>query len=1689
MANTFTTTTFSSTYKDDFRDSDNYHRILFNAGKALQARELTQMQTIIQSEIGRLGSNLFKEGGVVQPAGASLDQYEYIKLATGQLPNDTATIIGKTFTVAAPAAQVQVKISGVIEASGSDPDTLIVQYVSTSSGTSGTSPIRVGNSQTLENSTLGSGYNMITAATNAAGKGLRFSMGEGVIFAQGHFIFVEKQTIYPSKYSTSFEGDIGYKVTQDVVTVSDTTALYDNQGASPNLAAPGADRYRIRLTLTKKSDLTATDNFVYVLRIKDTEIVDKTTVTDSYNELNKTLALRTKEESGNYISSPITAKFNDLNDSNLQLEVSQGVFYIDGYRVQAPATKITVPKAQDTVTAEDEIIVAQYGNYVLCDYTDNKGFPNIETFVKVNLRSATDYGGSTIGTARVRAIEESTGNNIALYLFAIEMNSGQSFGLTRSIGTGVSDYMNIVLENGAATLKNTAENNLLFPLPSERPQQTGQSYSTATLQKRYTFTTDGSGNVSSVAVGVTGGKFTNTSQWVASRVDSSIDNSIAFSTSSPFTTFSVSGGDAAQDYEVIATITKSTPSARTKSLQNTTKTIAWPGDASTDAAGNKYIDLDKTDIFEVSSIKLVDSDGADISTNFTIDNGQRDNYYGFGRVVQKAGTSIPTSDIFVRFKYFTHGAGDFFDVTSYVPAEVGYDEIPSHRQNNGDVVSLRDVVDFRPVATKSAGGIAFDSDGVGGSGIINLLPPNTNTLTGDIIYYESRNDRLVALPGAADTVNVTGAYKVISGVSDLDPKYPDIPTSSMNLMNISLNPYTLNESDLTTTLIPNKKFQMKDIAELEQRIDELQELTTLSLLELNTSSLSVIDSNGNPRTKAGFLVDNFKDYTFSATDRDEYRATIDDLEGLLTCKQYANNVRMIYDSADASTTTERNGDLVTLPISSHQSFVDQNLATETINVNPFAVITNFGACRLSPASDEWAETKYAPDRIVTGGTERINRGNIFTGNINAWRNSWIGRPVGNQVTVRGRVSVRRDIIGDRIIDVDIIPFMRSRLVYFKAEGLRPNTKHFPFFDGVNIANYVREESSFLRFGTTTTDVGNQYTNRTSHPNGAGDLISNDAGEIIGSFIIPSNNSLKFRTGSREFKLLDISADNEDNATSKAIAGFTSTGVLNTRQRTIASTRVEDTFRLIQVQMDPVAETFFVSGREYPNGVFITKTDLFFSSKDDNIPVRCEIRPVENGIPTKAPLPDAYAYVAPSNVNIPGDTGLLSSVQSAATTFTFEEPIYLTPDREYAVVVLAESTDYNIYVAKTYDFQLGSTEKRINRQPTMGSLFTSQNGFTWTPDQTRDLMFKLYRAEFSSSGSAIIENVSAPSKLLDNNPFSVDSGDATIRVLHEGHGFSKNNKVFISGLTAGDSYAGIKGSSLNGTRTITSVDWTGYTFEADSSATSTIRTGGNSVIASQNTQFDVYVPNVQTIIPDETSLSGKVKLTTGQSYAGNRNTSTANIGKATSFTPITLNEFNYRNNPGVILTDSNETALISGNRSTTLQLDLTTTDTKVSPVIDLQRLSFTTFENIIDRQDSSATSTYNVPISFVNDTHPTEGTHAAKHITSPVTLADQAVGLKILFAANRPQAAGFKVYYKTGSSDDNLDEINWVQVSENTNNPADEIKTVYREYEYLAGGIGGNLNSFTQFQVKIVMTSTNSSKIPTIKDLRTIAMVT
>ena len=980
MATAFTTTTFETTYKDDFKDSDNYHRILFNSGRALQARELTQMQTIIQEEISRFGSNIFKEGGKVNGGNVTVNPREFIKLTAGALPTDASTVVGQEFV---DGDGIKVKVLKAVEETGSDPDTIYVEYIDRLGGTSGTIPIRCANGGTLTH--LGATLDPLTIAPSAAtGLGLEASVSAGSFYVQGRFVFAKAQSTFLSKYTTNPTVDLGFKLEQDIVTTADDTDLFDNQGAVPNEASPGADRWRIKLTLSTRADLAAADNFVFMTEIVNGKIGVEVTKDNSYNVILDTMARRTKEESGNYIVQPYTAKFDALNDSNLSLNVTGGIAYVEGYRIASKAADITVPKAQTTLARAGDTVIPIFGNYLLFD--SNYNLP--EHHARSVIRNGTEFGGAKIGTARIRSYEEDGADHRA-YLYDIKMDPGQNFSNAKSIGGDSSDYFNIKLESSKAVLKDTLNNNLIFPLPNTRPSTIAYTASNdIVLQKKYTVTTNASGVLASNEPISGGDTFTSASSWVATRTDGKMDTltfdiTLGTPTGSEFNI--TAGADNNQQYDIYALQTHkgtSNFSAKSKSLATGVPlTLNMQTDLDSDGNGSKFLSLRKADVYKVEEIALNSAGGTDISNFFEVDNGQRDNFYDIGRLKVKSGVSLPQGNAFIRFRHFTHSvSGTHFDVTSYPTGDsVGYEGIPDYRRNDGVTINLRDHLDFRPVAgvLADSAGIAqhtFDSAG-GGNQIVPLLPINGQTFDVNPTYYLPRSDRLViATQDDEKRPLPRGQLKYIQGVPDFDPQLPGVPDGSLLLQNFFLNGYTLNESDLSSRIFEAKRFTMADIQRLEDRIEDLEELTALSLLENATEALTVIDSAGLARTKAGFIADTFTDYTFSDVERTEYRASVETTRGVLRPLVVMNDLRLLYDSDNstairgAAKGLEQTGDMVTLPIDSNHVFVDQSLATETENVNPFAVITGKGIVELSPASDTWIERRRAPEVIVNGGT-------------------------------------------------------------------------------------------------------------------------------------------------------------------------------------------------------------------------------------------------------------------------------------------------------------------------------------------------------------------------------------------------------------------------------------------------------------------------------------------------------------------------------------------------------------------------------------------------------------------------------------------------------------------------------------------------------------------------------------------------
>ena len=314
----------------------------------------------------------------------------------------------------------------------------------------------------------------------------------------------------------------------------------------------------------------------------------------------------------------------------------------------------------------------------------------------------------------------------------------------------------------------------------------------------------------------------------------------------------------------------------------------------------------------------------------------------------------------------------------------------------------------------------------------------------------------------------------------------------------------------------------------------------------------------------------------------------------------------------------------------------------------------------------------------------------------------------------------------------------------------------------------------------------------------------------------------------------------------------------------------------------IAQSFNVDASA---GIYLTKIGLYFHSRDEDatnpMPVHLDLRPMVNGYPSSSKvLPGTRVTVSQSNITTSTDA-------TVETEFRFTEPVYLSGNTDYCFVLSTSSNAYRHYMSEVGDFTVGSTEKKILKQTTLGSLFYSQNSVTYTAAQELDLSFKLYKAKFkTNTGTIKLKNAEIPKKLLTSNPFTTDSGSSTVTVYHPHHGLRGNENVRFD-VDSSISVGGISGVNIMGTRTVTSMDATGYKFTAGASATSSTIGGGDSVLGTQNLIYSRVYPNIEFIQPTGTTIIPSYKGVTARSIAG----AETPYVKSSTFSAIGLNTNN------------------------------------------------------------------------------------------------------------------------------------------------------------------------------------------------------
>ena len=539
-----------------------------------------------------------------------------------------------------------------------------------------------------------------------------------------------------------------------------------------------------------------------------------------------------------------------------------------------------------------------------------------------------------------------------------------------------------------------------------------------------------------------------------------------------------------------------------------------------------------------------------------------------------------------------------------------------------------------------------------------------------------------------------------------------------------------------------------------------------------------------------------------------------------------------------------------------------------------------------------------------------------------------------------------------------------------------------FAIGENITGTI--DTGGNNFNTATITSINDGTSATTAPTmkSASDVLRTDtAGQVVGVFNIPADT---FRTGERTFKLTDNQSNSDDLFDSAGTKIYGAVGltlekeatVVNSRSINFAQDRVfasrsirrtSNGTRFIRSLPpppqprggggggghDPLAQTFTVDS---PGGVFVSSLDLYFSEAGSR-PVIVELRVCDNGVPTSRIIPFTTVVKRIDEINT-------STNGATATNFKFNAPVYLRDGETYAIVTKVDEPGCQLFVSELGQTDIITTNV-IAKQPLTGALYASQNTQEFVQSPLLDMKFRLNQCTFDISQTASVPLKALPPETftLNSNPFEFTTSSTSIRVKARNHGFTAGDIVVISGVLeglygTGSSSTGAPETLLNGSHTVLGTGLTKDSFlitlqTTDANGDSLLEGatsdfvkgfyGGNTVRCTRQLNMDTMYYKTSDIVLADTSLSYTVNATD-------------TTGTASGNLPFVPNQNYDFKNRKVIKSYENETLLSSTPQvktpTLTFSAQMSSTNTNVSPVIDLQKSAVYAVSNLIDNKTAT-----------------------------------------------------------------------------------------------------------------------------------------
>jgi hypothetical protein len=540
-------------------------------------------------------------------------------------------------------------------------------------------------------------------------------------------------------------------------------------------------------------------------------------------------------------------------------------------------------------------------------------------------------------------------------------------------------------------------------------------------------------------------------------------------------------------------------------------------------------------------------------------------------------------------------------------------------------------------------------------------------------------------------------------------------------------------------------------------------------------------------------------------------------------------------------------------------------------------------------------------------------------------------------------------------------------------------------------------------------------------------------------------------------------------------------------------------------LDPVAQTFIIDNESFPQGTFLSSIRLFFRSKpSNNVPIKVSIVGTLNGFPTGNPLDYSQVTLYPSNVKVSESPQYLDN--STYTDFKFSVPVYIRPDTLYAFIVQSNTSGYKLWSASQNDLPVSSSVKtlptdptptalsKITKSPYVGSFFESQNGITYTPDQTKDLMFVINRCRFTTTNSPSL-NFVVPAGLQKTKQIEQTFTKSTANVVYDEMNLSTTHFI-PSG---------------------TSVTYTHNT---------TLNSDGSSVGPLNVSPGEIGTPLSENILLNDNNGSRVLVANSNTSFILNAVMQSTDNRVSPMIADDGLNLYTVKyniNNLGLANSDlsivnggtgylSGASGELVGNVTVSAPNQIGGEQAYVTAIVttgNITSMFVTTEGSGYSKTPTitiSAANTTGANLTVTGETSSSGGNAKARYLTYPVTLAqgNDSGDLRVFFTAYRPVNTNILVYYKILSREDTqvFESGNWHlmttiggdnKFSQNINQTfeyeaAPGLNGVANNFvEYTSNTTGFVYNYFYKYAIKIVMTTTDSTFTPYLTDIRVIAL--